>query len=75
MFGHLSGLPDNGPAKHALYEAKSSNKTQRKTTNNLAGYYQKKKKQLKEIGFYSIYDAIKLIRNDSKLWQHIVQKL
>ena len=66
-FGHLNRLPEHCPAKQAFYETLKPAKTPtgRPQITRLEII---KKKQLKEIGFDSIYDAIELERNSKISW-------
>ena len=72
-FGHLSRLPENCSAKQALYEALRPAK--RPKGRQQTTWLEIVKKQLKEKGFDTIYEAIDLARNNRKTWQNIVKQL
>ena len=71
-FGHLARLPESCPAKQALYEALKPVKRPRGRPQ--ITWIEIIRKQLKNIGFDTIYDAIESAR-DRYNWNKIVNKL
>ena len=71
-FGHLSRLPENCPAKQALYEALKPSRKPRGRPQ--ITWIETVSKQLKTLGIDNIFDAIEYAR-DRKLWQKLVNTI